>query len=478
MVNKFPENFIFGTATSSFQIEMGSSAASRSTRSDWYQWVHNQDIISNHLVSGDLPENGDDFWDTYEADFERAKELGTTAIRMSLDWARLFPDDTSSVNSIVKKTDKGDVLDSYLDEKTYCAMNKLADQDAVIGYSKILESARSAGLKIFLTMYHWPLPLWIHNPLECHKNIQTSNEKGWVDTRTVEEFGKYSDFVIKTYSSYIYAWQTINEPESVSLGGYLLGNVYGFPPGISDLQLAFKVQRNLAFAHSVAYHNVKRLYDIPTGIGVSIPYIDPVNEESVNIASYMAYLYNEWYLNAALKGSFDNDLDMTIDENIPSMGGTDYLGIDYYQRMRVKYDKNSTFAGLLNVSIEPCSECSDFGWDIYPPGIRKVIKRSYMKYNKPIYILENGIADASDLKRPNFIRNHLIEVSRSITEDKIPVLGYFHWSLMDNYEWSNGFSKRFGLYEVNYSTGKRIKRKSAEVYSRICKTGKIENENI
>ena len=112
MVNKFPENFIFGTATSSFQIEMGSSAASRSTRSDWYQWVHNQDIISNHLVSGDLPENGDDFWDTYEADFERAKELGTTAIRMSLDWARLFPDDTSSVNSIVKKTDKGDVLDS------------------------------------------------------------------------------------------------------------------------------------------------------------------------------------------------------------------------------------------------------------------------------------------------------------------------------------------------------------------------------
>ena len=474
MKYNFPENFIFGTATSSFQIEMGTSDESRSTRSDWYRWVHDEGIISSHLVSGDLPENGDDFWDTYESDFELAKELGTTGIRMSLDWARLFPDDTTAVGSVVKHTDKGDALVSYLDEKGYDAMNKLSDPDAVIGYTKILEAAKSKGLKVFLTMYHWPLPLWLHNPIECHKDIQNSKEKGWVDPKTVEEFGKYSDFIIKTYSKYVYTWQTINEPESVSLQGYLLGDIHGFPPGINDLKLAFEVQRNLVFAHSVAYHNVKRLYDIPTGVGVSIPYIEPVNEESRDIASYMAYMYNDWYLNAALNGSFDNDLDMRIDENIPSIGGTDYLGIDYYQRMRVKYDENSTFAGLLNVSIEPCSECSDFGWDVYSPGIREVIKRSYEKYRKPIYILENGIADASDHKRPNFIRDHLIEVSRSVAEDNIPVMGYFHWSLLDNYEWSSGFSKRFGLYEVNYLTGERIKRNSAEVYSRICRTREIE----
>ena len=165
---------------------------------------------------------------------------------------------------------------------------------------------------------------------------------------------------------------------------------------------------------------------------------------------------------------------MKVDEKVPSMGGTDYLGIDYYRRMRVRYDQDSSFAGLLPMSIEACGDCSDFGWDIYPAGIRKVIQKTYKKYHKPIYVLENGIADAFDQKRPGFIRDHLVEVSRSINEDNVPVLGYFHWSLMDNYEWSSGFSKRFGLYEVDYSTGERIRRRSEDVYAEVCRSREIE----
>lgn len=474
MKYKFPGSFTFGTGTSSFQVEMGHSPPSRSTGSDWYKWVHDKDLISNHVVSGDLPEEGDDFWDKYETDLELARDIGTDGIRLSLDWARLFPDDAREVDAIVKHTSSGDILESCLDDKGYAALCKLANTDAVNRYAEILEAAKSRGFKVFLTMYHWPLPLWIHEPIECHNSMDNADRRGWIDVNTVGEFGKYSDFIIRQYSKYVDIWQTINEPESVSLLGYLFGDSYGFPPGISNLGLAFKTQRNLAFAHNVAYRNVKRRHSIPTGVGVSIPYFEPVNEESMEIASYVEYLYNDWYLNAALYGSFDNDLDTKVDEKVPSMGGTDYLGIDYYRRMRVRYDQDSSFAGLLPMSVETCEDCSDFGWDIYPAGIRKVIQKAYKKYHKPIYVLENGIADASDQKRPGFIRDHLVEVSRSINDDNVPVLGYFHWSLMDNYEWSSGFSKRFGLYEVDYSTGERIRRRSADVYAEVCRSREIE----
>ncbi|MEM0448117.1 MAG: family 1 glycosylhydrolase, partial [Thermoplasmata archaeon] len=123
---------------------------------------------------------------------------------------------------------------------------------------------------------------------------------------------------------------------------------------------------------------------------------------------------------------------------------------------------------LLNAEVEPCENCSDFMWDIYPPGIRIVANNIFEKYRKEMYILENGIADSSDSKRPQFIIDHIKEMEYAINDDKIPIKGYFHWSLIDNYEWAKGFSMRFGLFGVDYKTKKRYKRESAEIYRKIC----------
>jgi beta-glucosidase/6-phospho-beta-glucosidase/beta-galactosidase len=168
------------------------------------------------------------------------------------------------------------------------------------------------------------------------------------------------------------------------------------------------------------------------------------------------------------------DFDMVTDERAEGMAGTDYLGIDYYQRVRLRYNENSTLAGVINMEMLPCVDCTDFGWDIYPEGIRSVSKWIFEKYRLPIYILENGIADAKDEKRGRFIRDHLKALGDAINVDGTPIKGYFHWSLMDNFEWADGYSMRFGLHAVDFETKAREKRKSAEVFEGVCKTSELE----
>ena len=143
--------------------------------------------------------------------------------------------------------------------------------------------------------------------------------------------------------------------------------------------------------------------------------------------------------------------------------------IDTQKWLRVKYSEEEKYAGVLPMKILPCEDCSDFKWDIYPDGIKHVSKWIYERYGKPIYILENGIADATDAKRGKFIVDHLSSLSQSISSEGIPIKGYFHWSLFDNFEWASGYSMRFGLYSVDYKTKERIKRNSADIYEKICK---------
>ncbi|EQD45362.1 beta-glucosidase, partial [mine drainage metagenome] len=166
-------------------------------------------------------------------------------------------------------------------------------------------------------------------------------------------------------------------------------------------------------------------------------------------------------------------LDGIAEETVKEMKGTDFLGIDYYSRYRVKFKENEMTAGIPGMTVEPCINCSDFGWDIFPEGLRKTLSWLYGNYKLPLYILENGIADSADSNRSMFITDHLRELAVSINSDRIPVKGYFHWSLLDNFEWAKGFSMRFGLYAVDYVTRERRMRKSAEVYEEICRRGWI-----
>jgi len=468
---RFPDGFIWGTAISAFQTEMGSSGESVFTGTDWFTWANDMDIIREGLVSGDRPQKGDGFWDLYEEDMKRAKSLGNNAIRMSIEWARIFRTPTFDVDANFERRGEGEPISFSPSPETFRQMQSIADLDSLKHYEKMIDYAHSIGLKVFMTLYHWPLPIWLHRPVECHRDILKAKERGWLDLRTVEEFAKYSYFISKTLGPKADSWETINEPEVIAINGYILGQESGFPPGINNVPLGFRVERNLAFAHNLAYKILKKFTGREVGIGTAPPYFEPATDSprDVEIANTARYLNNEWILNAAIKGEFDNNLSGYPDEKIKDFGGTDYVGIDYYSRMRVRYSEEESYAGVLPMEILPCENCSDFNWDIYPEGIRKVTGWIYRAYLKPIYILENGIADREDRMRGNFIKDHLASLSAAIYSDNIPVRGYFHWSLIDNFEWADGFSMRFGLYRVDYGTKERIRRNSAEIYEKICK---------
>jgi beta-galactosidase len=467
---KFPEGFKWGTAISAFQTEMGTSDESVSSNSDWYVWVHDEGNIKDGLVSGDLPEKGDGFWDLYRLDIKNASMMGNNSFRLSVDWARIFPETTESV--YVDVDYEGDkIADVSLPERSLKEMLSICNQKAIEHYRDIFKFIKDSGLSVLLTIYHWPLPLWLHDPIACYKSKGECDRAGWLDEKTIIEFGKYAHFVSWVFSKYVDVWETINEPDVIATQGYLFGVVSGFPPGISDINKTIQVERNLALAHNVAYKSIKRINrNSEVGVGTAPQYFEPADDspESKKLVRYISYLNNEWFLNAVNFGIFDNNIDMLFDERMEKIAPPDYIGIDYYQRLKIRHTNVPGLPYLYNMELLPCEDCSDFKWDIFPAGMREVCKEIFDRYHRPIYILENGVADAEGKKRQRFLVEHLKQLEMVISEDGIPVKGYYHWSLIDNYEWAKGFSMRFGLYRVDYKTKERHPTEAVELYRRIC----------
>lgn len=456
---------------------MGASKNAIDTGTDWFAWTHAPGIVAENLVNGDLPEQGDGFWDLYKEDLQRAVDLGTNSIRLGAEWSRVFPSSTESVGAKVKRNDRGVINGIDVDENGFSELSKQADQDAVEHYRSIFHYARSIGLSVFLTLSHFTLPLWAHDPVSCHRDIGQSTRRGWADEKTVVEYGKYADFAARVFSKDVDIWETLNEPEVVAMEGYAFGRDSGFPPAVEDRALAFRVKRNFVLAHNVGYKNVKKHNaGSPVGIGVAPNVFVPVDDDprSRSAAEHANYMNVEWILNAIVHGAFDNDFDMVTDELAEGVGGTDFIGVDYYNRIRMRYKQGPVEPWDTPMETLPCVDCSDFGWDIFPEGIRMATNWVFRKYRLPIYVLENGIADAMDEKRGRYVREHLKELLNAIAIDGVPIRGYYHWSLLDNFEWARGYTKRFGLYTVDFKTKERRVRKSAEVFREICRTGEIE----
>jgi beta-galactosidase len=474
---RFPADFLWGTAISAFQTEMGVSRAAIDKGTDWYQWTHSPEIVSQHLVTQDLPEEGAGFWDTYREDMKRAVELGTNSFRMAVEWSRIFPESTGTAEAKIVRNRSGDVVDVPVDDGCYAALSRLADWDAVEHYTEMLAYAKSLGLKVLLTLCHFTLPFWAHDPLACHHDFDTASKRGWADGETVVEFAKYADFAARVFAKNVDLWETINEPDIISSEGYLQGKASGFPPALADPPLLFRVQRNLAFAHNVACGNLKKhAPNKPVGIAVAPNVHVPVDDDprSKKAAEYATYMNVEWILNGIVYGTFDNNFDMVAEERAEGVRGSDYIGVDYYNRIRMRYSEKPAPPGIPSIETLPCIDCTDSGWDIFPEGIRWACRWIFEKYRLPIYILENGISDAKDEKRARYIRDHLKALGDAITIDEIPIRGYYHWALIDNFEWSAGYSKCFGLFAVDYRTKARTRRKSADVFEGVCRTGELE----
>ncbi len=501
----FPKDFLWGVSTSGFQFEMGDPAAENiDSNTDWYVWVHDAENIETGTVSGDLPERGVNYWNLYMRDHGIAERLGLNAYRIGIEWSRIFPKSTLMIKVGIERASDGNISKIDVDDSTLKGLEEAANSDAVNHYRAVIEDLRARDFKVFVCLNHFTLPLWIHDPITVRDTKLRKGPRGWVDEETIVEFTKYAAYIAWKLSDVVDKWATFNEPMVVSETGYLVPQS-GFPPAINNFNASKKAALHLVIAHARAYDAIKNMDTVkadedsvsPADVGLIHNVIPTVplkaeRESDVRAAEFVDRMHNHFFLQSICNGWLDENFNGVKDSGEMKSyieQRLDWLGVNYYTRSVMTGRKSilaRLFAGIPVIPemqknygflCEPSSPSadkmptSDFGWEIYPEGLIDALK-AMKRYERPLYITENGIADAKDASRPKFISDHIDVLDRASNEEKINIKGYFHWSITDNYEWAKGFSMKFGLYSVDLDTKKRIERKSTKTYKRIIEKEK------
>lgn len=499
----FPDKFLWGVSSCGFQFEMGDpSKTGLDENTDWYAWVHDRTNIQKKVVSGDFPEDGPSYWTLYRKDHSIASTLGLNCNRIGIEWSRIFPSSTRDVEVDVERADDAGIAGIVARPSTMEKLDGLADARAARHYREIISDLREKSMKPIVCLNHFTLPLWIHTPVAVDGSKSEGQPRGWYDEETIVEFWKFAAYVAWKLGDVVDSWATFNEPVVVA-EGYLFPD-RGFPPATRDIGAFKNILCNMAVAHARAYDGIKMWDSIkadadsasPAEVGV-IQNVSPMwpyrPEKDDAVAAFASHVHNSCWLEAICNGWLDQNLNGVKDrEEVKEYlaNRVDWIGVNYYCRNVIKGGSvilSRLFAGLPYMpeivkgygnSCEPNSlsadnkPTSDFGWEIYPEGLTDALKL-VSKYGKPMYVTENGVADSQDKLRPQFITTHLTELDRAINEEKLDVRGYFHWAMIDNYEWADGFSKQFGLYAVDSQTKDRRPRQSAAVYKRIIEMKEI-----
>jgi len=305
--------------------------------------------------------------------------------------------------------------------------------DEILHYRQVLRAAKARNLKIVLTLWHWTNPLWF------------AETGGWSNQEAVKHYLRYVELAVKELGDNVDYWVILNEPMVHLANGYLIGK---FPPNKKNIWLAKRACDNLIKAHKAAYEIIHEKFpQAMAGLTMLTNFFEPArkgNPLEIIFSKLANYFWNDRFVKK-LKNKYD------------------FLGLDYYFHDRVIW--RPPFVKNKNEKI------TDMGWEIYPRGLEQVLK-DYGKFKKPLFIMENGLADAADDRRADFIIEHLKYAHKAI-KDGIDVRGYFYWSLLDNFEWAEGYWPKFGLYSVDRKTFKRTARPSAKVYAEICKNNEV-----
>ena len=474
----FPKDFLFGASMSGFQFEMGYGGDDRDDNSDWYVWVREPENLINGVVSGDLPEYGVGYWKNYEKIHQLAVELGMDIIRIGMEWSRIFPISTRDIEVEVD-SEGGEIRNVVIAKDTLKRLDLVANRGAVQHYRRILEDMKKRGLKTMVNLYHFSLPLWIHDPLKVHRG-EATDARGWVDVRTVVEFVKYTAYIAWKLGDLVDYWSTMNEPQVVSELGYLFVKA-GFPPAYFSPRMYIESLVNQMQAHARAYDLIKQFSDAPVTLIYSFAWVDSLSKDR-KVADEAMYQVNYMFIDGITKGMVAGK------EREDMKNKLDILGVNYYTRFVVEPTVPVEFDGFKMgwriVSDYGCAckpggvsrdgrPVSDMGWEVYPEGLEKVLVALKERYDLPMMVTENGVADATDRLRPYFLVSHLHAVERAL-EEGVNLLGYLHWSIVDNYEWAHGYSKRFGLAEVDFETKQITPRPSAYIFREIVSKKTLE----
>jgi len=432
-LSAFPPDFVWGAAASAYQIEGAADEDGRG-ESIWDRFC----ATPGNVRSAESGAVACDFYHRYRDDIGLARELGLDAFRFSIAWPRILPDGRGRVNTAG--------LDFY---------------------DRLVDALLEAGIRPFPTLYHWDLPQALEDA------------GGWPARATAEAFVEYVDTVAARLGDRIADWTTNNEPFCASWLGYGWG-VHA--PGRRSVADALAAAHHLLLSHGWAVEVLRRHSpDAEVGIALDLSPIQPVSDDAADTeaARVMDGSHNRWFLDAVLRGEYPPDmLDRFAQVAPPVADGDlaviaeplDFVGVNNYSRWLVRADPAS---GEPLVVRPPEAQLTDMGWEVYPDGLYEVIMRLHGEYAVPkIYVTENGAAFADvvmhdgrvhDLERQAYLEDYIAATGRALGEGA-PIAGYFVWSLLDNFEWSYGYSKRFGLVYVDYPTLRRIPKDSFSWY--------------
>jgi beta-glucosidase len=421
---QFPPGFLWGTATAAHQVE------GKNTNNNWWQWEQ----IPGKIINGDKSGLACDWWGgRWKEDFNRAADTHQNAHRFSIEWSRIQPSSTHW------------------------------NEEAIGFYREMLKGLRERNLTPMVTLHHFTDPLWF------------IEQGGWENEKSVEYFIKFTRKVVKALKEYVNLWVTINEPNVYLLGGYLNG---GFPPGYISIGKSFCAGVNLLKAHAGSYHAIHKLQpDALVGLAHNYRSMVPAHSWSLpeSIISRQLQRNFHTFAYAARDGFFRL---IARHERVPAAINTqDFIGINYYSRDSVSFDIRcpSRLFGRLHYPAGSDLSGSGFIANV-PDGMHEALRWS-LQFNRPIYVTENGVEDAEDKIRPRYMIQHIHKVWRGVNFNW-PIRGYFHWSLVDNFEWERGWSQRFGLWGLDIATQKRIRRPSVDLYSMICKENAISSDMV
>jgi beta-glucosidase len=419
----FPKGFLWGAATAAHQVEGGNY------NNDWWVFEQIPGKIKDGRVSGDAC----DHYHRFREDFALLKGLGHNAHRLSIEWARVEP------------------------AKGYFSDVELSHYAQVIGELKRLRMVP------VVTLHHFSTPLWM------------AREGGWANPACIDRFVNYCRVVVKALGKDVKLWMTINEPMVYAFLAYMTGED---APGVKSPRKGFRVARHMLAAHALAYHAIKKIDPkAKVGFAKHMRVFDPYRQDNprdVKVAERQHRGFNTDFLDALFSGKSSGFIKVDPKQAGRVKGSCDFIGLNYYARDHVRFSLLSP-ATLFGKTVPPArgSKTSHMGeGEYYPHGIYRLLS-TISKYGVPLYVTENGVAtkykeDAKDdAYRRQYMAAHLGEVGRAI-KDGMDIRGYLFWSSLDNFEWAQGYSMRFGMVHVDFQTQKRTVKPSGKMFAEVA----------
>jgi beta-glucosidase len=450
----FPENFIWGAATASYQIEGGWDEDGKGP-STWDRFTH----LPGKIFGGHTGDVACDHYHRWKEDVALMQQLGLKAYRFSIGWPRILP------------TGRGTVNEPGLDF-----------------YSQLVDELLKAGITPFVTLNHWDIPQALED------------EGGWAVRSTAEAFVEYADVVSRALGDRVKHWITHNEPAVVAWMGYGMGI---HAPGLKDYALGVRTSHHLLLSHGWSVPILRRNSPgAEVGITLNSAWGVPASNSAAdrNAARHGDGMWTRWFFDPlygrsypadlvadfTAMGALPNGLDFVQPGDLEAIAvSTDFIGLNYYSRHVVRAETPDNDPQTIFPAEKTPENYTDVDWEIYPDGLFGLLARIYFHYQPPkIYITENGASYAdgpdengriADGHRLNYLKRHFAAAQRAI-QAGVPLAGYFVWSLMDNFEWAKGYEKRFGIVWVDYQTQQRLPKDSARWYADVIRKNAVESD--